>query len=363
MAARTNTEPLVVCIAYPKAFEVRPDAQLQMDIDRLRAIDPRIEVLSERYADPPALRRARGTPPYDGLREQAPALTPEQRDAFARAEVIITMDLPFDMDRLAPRLRWVQCLGAGVGQLQSAGLEKRDVLLTSGAGISSGPIAEFVLGRILMFWKQFPVLDSLQRGHEWKPTYGRKLEGCTVGVIGLGAIGRAVAARARAFGMTVLASRRRYQPGMTAEHVDRLYGHDQLRELVAHSDAIVVCAPETEETFHLINEQTLAAAKKGAFLCNVARGSLVDEAALVAALASGQLAGAALDVFAAEPLGKESPLWDIPNLYISPHSAASADGYFESLWELFRRNMRAYLDGRPLENVVPSSFAPPRAGH
>jgi len=347
---------IIVCIAYPAFMEVRPADELAADIRRMEALDPRITVISERYADPPELRRARGTPPYDGLREQAPVLTPAQRDAFARAEVIITMDLPFDMDQLAPKLRWVQCLGAGVGQLQSAGLSARDVVLTSGAGVSSGPIAEFVFARILMAWKRLPRLDALQRAHDWKPTYGRKLEGCTVGVVGLGAIGRAVAERAKAFRMNVLATRRRYTPGMTAEHVDRLYGHDQLRDMLGHCDAIVVCAPETPETFHVLDDAALASAKKGAFLCNVARGSLVDEQALVRALASGHLSGAALDVVEAEPLAADSPLWEVPNLYISPHSAASADGYFPSLWDLFRRNMQAYLRGQAMENLVPSSF-------
>jgi phosphoglycerate dehydrogenase-like enzyme len=351
-----SSEPIVVCVAYPKAFEVRPDEELHADVERLKAIDSRLEVIFERYADPPELRRERGAPPYDGLREKAPPLTAAQRAAFGRAEVIITMDLPFDMDQLAPNLRWVQCLGAGVGQLQSAGLEKRDIILTSGAGISSGPIAEFVLARILMAYKRLPLLGELQREHDWKPTYGRKLEGCTVGIIGLGAIGKAVAERAKALRMKVLASRRSDQPTLSAANVDQLYGHDQLHKMLGHCDVIVVCAPETTETFHLINAQTLAHAKKGAFLCNVARGSLVDEAALVTALASGHLSGAALDVVAAEPLAKDSPLWDVPNLYISPHSAASADGYFATLWELFRRNMTAYLRGQTLENVVPSAF-------
>jgi len=352
------SEAIVVCISYPTWMEVRPEAELAADVRRLEALDPRIqvEVISGRYDEPPELRRARGTPPYDGLREQAPPLTDAQRDAFARAEVIITLDLPFDMDRLAPKLRWVQCLGAGVGQLQSAGLEKRDVILTSGAGVSSGPIAEFVLARILAAWKRFPALDALQAARQWKPTYGRKLEGCTVGIVGLGAIGRAVAERAKAFRMNVLATRRRYTPGQTADHVDRLYGADQLRDLLGACDAVVVCAPETAETFHLIDDAALAAMRRGAYLINVARGSLVDEAALVRALASGHLAGAALDVVEHEPLAADSPLWGVANLTLSPHSAASADGYFESLWDLFRRNMQAYLRGQAMENVVPSSF-------
>jgi len=358
-----TADSIVVCIAYPSAWEVRPEEELLADVRRLEALDPRLVVIRERYEDPPELRRARGTPPADGndrLRERAPALTAAQRDAFARAEVVIAMDLPFDMDQLAPKLRWVQCLGAGVGQLQSAGLDRRDVVLTSGAGISSGPIAEFVLARILMAWKCFPALDALQRARTWKPTYGRTLAGCTVGIVGLGAIGRAVAERARALHMNVLATRRRYTPGATAPHVDRLYGHDQLREMLGRCDAIVVCAPETPETYHLIDDDALAAAKQGAFLCNVARGSLVDEAALLRALASGHLSGAALDVFAEEPLAPQSPLWDVPGLAISPHSAASADGYFAALWDLFRRNMQAYLGGQAMENVVPSSFQQPK---
>jgi len=343
-----------VMIAYPMSWETRPMAEVERDAALFRALDSRINVTFEEYVEPQALRTLRGQPPFDEARKQAPAVTDAQKAAFAKAEIVLSLDIPFDTDRLAPNLKWVQACGAGVGQLQSAGLDKIGATLTTAAGVASAPIAEFVLARILAHWKLFPALDALQREQNWKPTYGRNLAGSTLGIVGFGAIGAAVATRAKALGMRVVANRR--SPGASHPAVERFHAPADLHALLAECDVIVLAAPETPETHRMFNRETFAAMKPGAYFCNVARGPLVDEPALIEALTSGQLSGASIDVAMTEPLPKGDPLWTAPNLAISPHCAASIEKYFQNIWGLFRENMERYLKGETLVNVVSSSF-------
>jgi phosphoglycerate dehydrogenase-like enzyme len=348
-------DPIDVLIAYPMSWETRPSAEVERDAALLRAMDDRIRVTFQEYVEPQSLRTLRGKPPYDEARTAAPALTREQASAFANAEVVLSLDLPFDIGEVAPRLKWVQACGAGVAQLQSAGLETIGARLTSSAGVASAPIAEFVLARILAAWKLFPALEKLQQAQDWTPTYGRNLAGSTIGIVGFGAIGAAVAVRAKALGMRVLANRR--TPGAKHPAVEQFFSPGELRALLAESDAVVLCAPESPETFHMFNRDLFASMKKGAYFCNVARGTLVDEAALIEALISGQLSAASIDVAATEPLPKGDPLWTAPNLAISPHSAASVEKYFQNVWQLFRENMQLYLAGEPLANICPPSLS------
>jgi phosphoglycerate dehydrogenase-like enzyme len=347
-------EPIEVVIAYPMAWETRPMAEVERDAALLRALDDRIRVTFQEYVEPGNLRTLRGQPPYDEARKIAPALTEAQAAALAKAEIVLSLDIPFDTDRLARRLKWVQACGAGVGQLQSAGLENIGAVLTTAAGVASAPIAEFVLARILAAWKLFPALEKLQQEQNWTPTYGRNLAGSTIGIVGFGAIGAAVAVRAKALGMRVFASRR--TQGATHPAVEQFFHPRDLHALLGECDAVVLAAPESPETHHMFDRVAFAAMKPGAYFCNVARGSLVDEAALVDALKSGQLSAASIDVVTHEPLAKGDPLWTAPNLAISPHSAASVEKYFQNVWQLFRENMQRYLAGEPLVNVVSSSF-------
>ncbi len=348
-------DPIEVLVAYPMAWETRPSGEVERDAALLRAMDDRIRVTFAEYVEPQALRTLRGKPPYDEARAAAPALTPAQASAFAKAEIVLSLDLPFDIGQVAPRLKWVQACGAGVAQLQSAGLETIGARLTSGAGVASAPIAEFVLARILAAWKLFPALEKLQQARDWTPTYGRNLAGSTIGIVGFGAIGAAVAVRAKALGMRVLANRR--TAGAKHPAVEQFFSPAELRALLAESDAVVLCAPESPETFHMFNRDLFGAMKKGAYFCNVARGTLVDEAALIEALTSGQLSAASIDVAATEPLPKGDPLWTAPNLAISPHSAASVEKYFQNVWQLFRDNMQLYLAGEPLANICTPSLS------
>jgi phosphoglycerate dehydrogenase-like enzyme len=253
---------------------------------------------------------------------------------------------------VAPNLRWVQSLGAGVSQLLSAGLAEGGIRLTSAAGVNGVSISEFVIARLLQIWKRLPEIDSSQGRHLWEPAYGKEVAGSTLGVVGLGGIGRQVARRGHGLGMNVLACRRSATTGSTDPDVDALFPPEKLHELLGRSDAVVAAVPESAETVGLFGPAEFAAMRPGSIFVNVGRGSAVDEEALVGALGSGQLRAAAIDVVAAEPLAEDSPLWEAPNLYISAHCSTSTDRFYTNLYSLFRENVRRYLDGSPLINEM-----------
>ncbi len=338
------SEAIVVCLGYPTLLEDRY-------VERVRAIDPRIEVVGL-PVDP---KTDWVTVPPDQPHEEPPrwavGCAEERRSALARAEVLIQLHTPNDLMSLAPRLRWLQGVGAGVDQFAAAGVTRDRVVVTNASGVSAGSMAEFVIGRLLQIWKRFPEAEALQRRHEYVRTYGRSFAGSVIGIVGLGHIGTAVARRARAMGVCVVATKRSVSSD-AREEVDELFGPDRLHDMLALCDGVVVTAPATPETRHLIDGEALAATKKGAVLVNVARGSLVDEAALIKALGSGHLTAAALDVFETEPLPADSPIWDTPNLWVSAHSSVSVDRYIDDVFDLFEDNLRRYTAGEPLRNVV-----------
>jgi phosphoglycerate dehydrogenase-like enzyme len=340
-------EPVIVWVAWPPACSRRFTEQIA-------DVDARVEVIACGYEEDGALRHARTRQDVtDAARGDAvAAITDAQRDAMARADVVFGFDVPFDLADAAPRLRWVQGIGSGYEHIWGAGLDRGDIVVTNAVGVSAAPMAEFVLGRILQLWKRFPEIEDLARRHEWKPAYGRMLAGSTVGIVGLGAIGSALAERARALGMRVVASRRSWQPGMTAPHVDALYGPDDLEALLGESDVVVLCAPSTPETRGMIDADALAATQPGALLVNVGRGTMVDEPALIDALERGHLAAAVLDVTSEEPLPSDNPLWDAPNVYISAHCSATSDAYVERVLAVFLDNLTRYVANEPLGNVV-----------
>jgi phosphoglycerate dehydrogenase-like enzyme len=323
-------------------------------VEQVAAVDPRVEVIACGYEEDGALRHARTRQDVsDSARADAlAALTDAQRDMMARAEVVFGFDVPFALADTAPRLRWVQGIGSGYEHVWGAGLDRDGIAVTNAVGVSAVPMAEFVLGRILQAWKRFPEIEDLARRHEWSPAYGRMLAGSTVGIVGLGAIGTALAERAAALGMRVVASRRSWRPGMTAPHVETLYGPDDLHALLAESDAAVLCAPSTAETRRMIDADALAAMKPGALFVNVGRGTMVDEVALIDALDREHLSAAVLDVTSEEPLPADNPLWNAPNIFISAHCSATSDGYVERVVAVFVDNLARYLAGEPLRNVV-----------
>jgi phosphoglycerate dehydrogenase-like enzyme len=309
-------------------------------------------VIAEEYSEPHELRSARGKPGAPDARDRAPELTAVQKDVFAQLEVAVAIDLPYDVAVHAPNLRWVQSVGAGTGQLQSAGLADAGIRLTSSAGANAVGIAEFVLGRVLQHFKHFRALDAAQGRHDWQPVFGRQLAGTTLGLLGLGAINSAVAERARAFGMRVLATRRSATPGASEPGIDELFGPSELPTMLGRCDVVVAAVPETPETTGMMDATAFAAMRQGALFVNVGRGSLVDEPALIDALERGHLGGAALDVASIEPLPADHPLWDAPNLMLSPHTAASPGALFVNLHALFKEQLVRYLRGEPLLNEV-----------
>ena len=338
-------EPLVVHIPYPAIAGIA-------DLARLTAIDPRVELVTVPFEISHDQRVRREQDPRGSATRSGEApLTAEQAAAFARCEVILSLDAPLDIAAVAPKLRWIQAIGSGVGQFQACGLPS-SVTLTNGAGIGSPPIAEWVIGRILQIYKSFPLHDARAREHRWEMALGSMVMGKTISIIGLGAIGNEVALRARPFGVKLLGIRRSYRAGMTSPYVDELFGPDSLNEVLGRSDVVVLAAPGTAENESMFDAATFAAMKPGSVFVNVARGTLVDESALIDVLRSGHLKAAALDVMRHEPMATDDPLWDAPNVLISPHSSASGEGYMERAFDLFVRNLGHYVKGEPLDNVV-----------
>lgn len=275
------------------------------------------------------------------------------------ADVVCTVFPPEDLLALAPDLRWLQLASAGVEHALRAGAVRAGgPVVTNASGVHSVPIGEFVLSAMLVWSRKWPELLSLQRGGVWPDRTGREaftgteLYERTLGVIGLGAIGGEVARIGHALDMRVLATKRTVEPGARAENVDQLFPMARLEDLLGQSDFVVLCTPLTDETRHLIDARRLAQMRPNAVLINIARGKLVDEADLVHALSAGTIAGAALDVFEVEPLPESSPLWDMPNVLISPHIAGSTERYSDRLTTLFLDNITRYRKGQPLRNVV-----------
>lgn len=250
-----------------------------------------------------------------------------------------------------PALRWVQTISAGIPPLVLDALRQRpEVVLTNATGVFDVPIAETVLTYILMIVKRMPEFMAQQQAHRWHKLPLRELRGLTVGIIGIGGIGTEVAKRCTALGMRVIATRRHPEHG--APYVEALFPPARLHELLAQSDFVVVAVPLTPETAHLINAERLRAMKPDAWLINIARGAVVDEAALIEALREQRIGGAALDVTEEEPLPADSPLWDFPNVILTPHNSWSTPYLEERQKDLFLDNLARYLNGEPLRNVV-----------
>lgn len=340
-----SAEPVVVCIGYPA---LAAPAYLE----RLRAIDPRVEPVVLPVDAGTGWLTATADHPHDEPPPWATGVADERRAALARAEVLIALQTAKELMELCPRLRWIQGVGAGIEQFAAAGVTRDRVTVTNASGLGAPSMAEFVIGRLLAHWKRFREAEQHQRAREFQRAYGRTFAGSTLGIVGFGNIGGEIARRARAFGVRVLGIRRSHRPGQSSPDADAMYGPDALHEVLAQCDAVVIAAPATPDTAHLIDAEALAAMRDGAVLVNVARGALVDERALVPALASGRLGAAILDVFEVEPLPPDSPLWDAPNVYVSAHSSVSVDRYLQDVFELFEDNLGRWVRGEPLRNAV-----------
>jgi phosphoglycerate dehydrogenase-like enzyme len=285
-----------------------------------------------------------------GRAAAAPEASADLRRCLAAAEVIFGFALPAGLTELAPRLRWVETPATGFDQLNGTGVLEAGVAVTTIGGLYAPAVAEHVFALLLALWRRLDEFRADQRRRHWEMRPVRELRDATLAIVGLGNIGRAVARAAKAFGMRVIGARRR--SGEVPEGVDRVFAPHELHAMLAEADVVVVAVAGTPETTRLIGAPELAAMKRDACLVNVARGIVVDEDALAAALAAGRIGGACLDVFVAEPLPPESPLWDLPNVLLTPHVAVNTPAKLARAVEHFADNLRRFCSGEPLEDAV-----------
>jgi phosphoglycerate dehydrogenase-like enzyme len=253
---------------------------------------------------------------------------------------------------MAPAVRWIHSRSAGVEHLMFPAVVESPASLTNGRGVFSPSLGEFVMAAVLFFAKELRRMVRSQAARRWDPFDVDWVQGRTMGIVGYGDIGRAVAERARAFGMRILALRRNLDAARRDPRVDEAIPLDRKADLMTASDYVVVAAPLTPETRGLLGAAEIAAMKPTAVLINVGRGPVVDEAALVAALEEGRIRGAALDVFAKEPLPPEHPFYRLENVLVSPHCADNTPGWLESAMRFFLQNLERFRRGEPLLNLV-----------
>ncbi|MCA9872497.1 MAG: D-2-hydroxyacid dehydrogenase [Ardenticatenaceae bacterium] len=270
---------------------------------------------------------------------------------------------------LAPNLRWIQTHYAGVENLKDTAVWDSDILITTASGIHAPNMAQYALTQILVWANRVPTWFRQQAsgkwpGNRWEKFLPDELRGQTLGIVGYGSIGRELARLAKALGMKVLATKRDARhpedPGYTLPGtgdptgtvVDRLYPSEATRSMISECDYVVNTLPFTEKTQHLFDEELFRAMKPTAFFINIGRGGTVNEKDLIRALKKGWLAGAGLDVFETEPLPETSPLWKMENVILTPHVSGFTPEYDERAIDLFAENLRRYLGGKPLLNVV-----------
>ncbi|HSM35489.1 MAG TPA: D-2-hydroxyacid dehydrogenase [Longimicrobiales bacterium] len=295
----------------------------------------------------------------DGSGDGGAAASPEALAAVGGAQVYLGAGVPPGVLDAGPDLRWIHSGSAGVSAALLEALEGRDIVFTNSAGTHAPPVAETALAMMLHFARGLDFAVRGQAAGRWDRARFdaadgpvREFAGSTVGVIGYGGIGSAIGRRAAALGARVLGLRRTARPAGSDEAAEVHTGAEGLRTLLRESDYLVLALPETEATRTIIDAAAIAAMRPGAVLVNVARGRLVDEEALVAALQEGRLRGAALDVFAREPLPEGHPLWAAPNALLTPHVSAVTTRYWEREVDLILDNARRFEEGKPLRNVV-----------
>jgi len=319
---------LLICVWHPFT-EWRPKPMMA---DAIRRRWPEVRVLH--------------LPNYDRLPEELPD-----------TDIFLGYSLRPKQLKDAKKLKWIHSTAAGVAQLMYPELRDSGILVTNPSGIFSVPMAEHTMGLLLALARNFPDSVRQQDQSHWsqqelwdKPQHLTELNGQVLLIVGYGSIGRELARRAKAFDLRVWGVTRSGKGDLT--HAERIVPASQLDDVLPQADYVIISAPETPETKHLIGEPQLARMKPGARLINVARGSLLDESALIRSLVSGTLGGAALDVAEAEPLPPESPLWKTPNLFITPHTSAVSDRLWNRQTSLFLELLERWFDGREMFNRV-----------
>ena len=345
------TETLRVAVATPLSDDL---------CTMIETAEPRITMVRDQSLLPPQRWHA------DFAGDPAFSRTPDQQAAFEAmlnsADALygipdLQPDLLARTIRANPSLRWVQIMAAGGGaSVKEASLTAEElgrVLFTTSAGVHAGPLAEFAVFGLMAGLKNLPRLRADQRAHSWPGRWPmRQLRESTILVLGLGEIGRETSRQLHAAGATVIGTSRRplSVPGV-ATVIDPT-DHGAMIEAMRKIDGIVVTLPGTEKTRHLLSAELLAAARPGLVIASVGRGTVIDEEAMIAGLRSGHIAFAALDVFASEPLPASSPLWDMDNVLVSPHTAANSPHEERLIAELFVDNARRFLAGSTLRNLV-----------
>jgi phosphoglycerate dehydrogenase-like enzyme len=317
----------------------RDDPQMKNPLlEQIKKVDPSVKVTD---ASPLVAGEMRGD-----------AEAGKKLDALlAGADVIVGFAPPHNILKRAPNLKWVQLMSAGADAITKTEIWQSQVTITGVSGIHATPISEYVLGTMLVFAKNTMLSLRNKEKHLWQRHTPLLLRGQTLGIIGLGHIGREVARLAKAFGMKVLAldELRGTRP---ARYVDTMIPAGQLRKLCAESDFVVSCVPLTPKTAGLIGGKELRAMKPTAYLINISRGGIVDEDALTKALDEKWIAGACLDVTAVEPLPASSRLWDFENVIITPHISGAQEDYLVLATALFCQNLKRYLKGKKLINII-----------
>lgn len=318
------------------------------------------------------LEKIRSVSPNIELKQLALPDDQWPEDRQTTAEVLYAISA-IPRPKQAPNLRWVQAHFAGIDQLRNHAVWDSDVVITTASGVHAPVIAQYVMAQILAWAHRIPRWLKYQGQSEWPQKRWDKflpdeLRGKTMGIAGYGSLGREIARLARAFGMEVLATkrdaRRLEDNNFTlpdtgdpkGELPARIYPGEATRSMIAECDYVVITLPLTEKTHHLFDETMFRAMRENAFLVNVGRGAVVKESDLVRALKKGWIAGAGLDVFETEPLPADSPLWQMENVIISPHISGFTPHYDERATDLFGENLRRYLSGKPLLNVVERDF-------
>ena len=301
----------------------------------------------------------------DRLAREFPQLEIVHRDSYqgleqdlGDAEVLFTSSLRAEQFMLAQKLRWIHAPSAAVHDFLFPALVESDVILTNSREVHGSVVAEHVMALIFALARKLPQSGDWQRRHLWgqqaiwkEGNHPQEIAGATLGLIGLGSIGRRVAEMASALGMRVVATREHVEKPKP-DGVEKVFGLSEVDDMLGQSDFVAMAAPLIPATEGLINAKRLSAMKPSAYLINVGRGPQVDEPALIEALRTHRIAGAALDVFEQEPLPSDSPLWDVNNLLITPHTAGMTEKLWHRHYDLFSVNLRRYLNHEPLQFVV-----------
>ncbi|WP_018305925.1 D-2-hydroxyacid dehydrogenase [Desulfitobacterium hafniense] len=267
------------------------------------------------------------------------------------ADVLITWGQysPVEFCTKATNLKWIHAVSAGIEGLTIPEIMSLDAVMSNTKGIHGIPMAEHTMALILASLRQLPVLLKQQQEKVWLKHKPDETQGKTVGIIGLGSIGEEVAKKCKLFGMKVVATKR---TPVTCEWVDELYPDHQLDKLLCQADFVVVVVPLTPETTKLIGEKEFKLMKKTSYIINIARGKVIDEKALVKALQDGDIGGAGLDCVEDEPLPQDSPLWDMPNVIITPHTAADSPFYMDRAMNQFCESLKKFINNQDILNKI-----------